>query len=80
MRHNRRFDVVAQDASKLLGANILVAKAGEIIQEATLATCFGLGVYDLVETFHPHLTKAAELRPAVITFTKDVKQLSCCAT
>ncbi|WP_159587666.1 hypothetical protein [Chelativorans xinjiangense] len=65
MRHDRRSE--------------LVAGAGEIIQGATLAIRFGLRVHDFVEGFHPHLTKAAELRPAAITFTKDVKQLSCSA-
>lgn len=37
----------------LLGANVLVAKAGEIIKEATLAIRCGNRVHDLVETLHP---------------------------
>ncbi len=57
----------------------LAAEAGEIIREATIAIRFGLRVQDLVETFHPCLTKAEGLKLAAITFDKNVKQLSCCA-
>lgn len=71
--------VAEENSGKLLGAHVLAAEAGEIIQEATLAIRFGLKVHDLVETFHPYLTKAEGLKLAAITFTKDVKQLSCCA-
>jgi mercuric reductase len=71
--------VAEEDTGKLLGAHVLAADAGEIIQEATLAIRFGLRVHDLVESFHPYLTKAEGLKLAAITFTKDVKQLSCCA-
>ena len=71
--------VAEEHTGKLLGAHILAAEAGEVIQEATLAIRFGLGIQDLVETFHPYLTKAEGLKLAAITFSKDVKQLSCCA-
>ncbi|MDT7533035.1 FAD-dependent oxidoreductase [Sphingobium sp. SA2] len=73
--------LVAEEGSgKLVGAHVLAAEAGEVIQEATLAIRLGLRVHDLVETFHPYLTKAEGLKLAAITFTKDVKQLSCCAS
>src|SRR3546814_12499183 len=71
--------VAEEETGKLLGAHVLAAEAGEIIQETTLAIRFGLRVHDLLETFHPYLTKAEGLKLAAITFTKDVKQLSCCA-
>jgi mercuric reductase len=71
--------VAAEESGKLLGAHILAAEAGEVIQEATFAIRFGLQVQDLVETFHPYLTMAEGLKLAALTFQKDVKHLSCCA-
>jgi len=67
------------ESGKLLGAHILAAEAGEVIQEATLAIRFGLRVQDLVETFHPYLTMVEGLKLAALTFQKDVQHLSCCA-
>lgn len=71
--------VAEEESGKLLGAHILAAEAGEVIQEATLAIRFGLRVQYLVETFHPYLTMAEGLKLAALTFQKDVKHLSCCA-
>jgi len=71
--------VAEAESGKLLGAHILAAEAGEVIQEATLAMRFGLRVQDLVETFHPYLTMVEGLKLAALTFQKDVKHLSCCA-
>lgn len=72
--------LVAEKASgRLVGAHILAAGAGEVIQEATLAIRFGLRVDDLIETFHPYLTMAEGLKLAALTFRRDVSKLSCCA-
>jgi len=75
------FKLVAdEDTGRLLGAHVLADEAGEVIQEAVLAVRFGLTIKDLVETFHPYLTMAEGLKLAALTFSKDVAQLSCCAT
>lgn len=80
MRHDRRSELVAEeDTGKLREASVLVAEAREIILEATLAIRFGFRAHDLVETFHPYPTRAEDLKVTAIIFTKDVKQLSCCA-
>jgi mercuric reductase len=71
--------VAEKDSGRLLGAHVLAADAGEVIQEATLAIRFGLTVQDLVETFHPYLTMVEGLKLAALTFKKDVAKLSCCA-
>jgi len=71
--------VAEEETSRLLGAHVLAAEAGEVIQEATLAIRFGLTVQDLVETFHPYLTMVEGLKLAALTFEKDVTKLSCCA-
>lgn len=65
---------------RLLGAHVLAAEAGEVIQEATLAIRFKLTTRDIVGTYHPYLTMVEGLKLAAITFSKDVAQLSCCAT
>lgn len=71
--------VAEEGTGRLLGAHVLAAEAGEVIQEATLAIRFGLAVQDLAETFHPYLTMAEGLKLAALTFKKDVSKLSCCA-
>lgn len=72
--------VADSDTGRLLGAHVLAANGGEVIQEAVLAVRLRLTVQDLVDTFHPYLTMAEGLRLAAIAFEKDVSRLSCCAT
>ncbi len=71
--------VVDEKDGRLLGAHILAAEAGDVIQEATLAIRLGLTYKDLVQTFHPYLTWVEGIKLAAITIEKDVHQLSCCA-
>ncbi|TAM83368.1 MAG: mercury(II) reductase [Acidobacteria bacterium] len=71
--------VAEKEGGRLLGAHVLAAGAGEVIQETTLAVRFGLTVQDLVETFHPYLTMVEGIKLAALTFKKDVGKLSCCA-
>jgi mercuric reductase len=69
-----------QGSDRLVGAHVLSAEAGEIIQEAALAIRFKLTTHDIVATFHPYLTMVEGLKLAALTFSKDITQLSCCAT
>ena len=71
--------VAEEQTGRLVGAHVLAAEAGEVIQEATLAIRFGLTVQDLADTFHPYLTMVEGLKLAALTFKKDVSKLSCCA-
>jgi len=71
--------VAEEDTDRLVGAHVLAAEAGEVIQEATLAIRFGLTVQDLAQTFHPYLTMVEGLKLAALTFKRDVSKLSCCA-
>ena len=66
--------------SRLLGAHILAAEAGEAIQEATLAIRFKLTTNEIISTYHPYITMVEGMKLAALTFSKDVKQLSCCAS
>lgn len=71
--------VADRGTRRLVGAHILAAEAGEMIQEPTLAIRHGIGIDDLASAFHPYLTLAEGIKLAAQTFTRDVKKLSCCA-
>lgn len=68
---------------RLLGAHILAAEAGEVVQTAALAIemggRYGLTINDLKSMLFPYLTQVEGLKLAAQTFEKDVAQLSCCA-
>lgn len=71
--------VAEQGSDRLLGAHVLAAEGGEVIQAAVLAVKLGLRVADLVDTFFPYLTQVEGLKLAALAFEKDVSKLSCCA-
>lgn len=76
--------LVADGATdRLLGAHILAAEGGELVQTAALAVKFGMThgftLSDLRQLLFPYLTQVEGLKPAALTFEKDIAQLSCCA-
>ncbi len=72
--------LVAESGSgRLLGVQAVAAEAGEIIQTAAIAIRARMTVHDLANQLFPYLTMVEGLKLAAQTFTKDVKQLSCCA-
>ncbi len=72
--------LVAETATgRLLGAHVLAAEGGEVIQAAALAVKFGLTTDDLTNTLFPYLTQVEGLKLAAQAFTRDVAKLSCCA-
>ena len=71
--------VVDKHTGRLLGAQILAAEAGEVIQTAALAMRNRMTVSDFAAQLFPYLTMVEGLKLCAQTFTKDVKQLSCCA-
>ncbi len=71
--------VVEKNSGRLLGAQILAAEAGEVIQAAALAIRNRMTVNELAAQLFPYLTMVEGLKLCAQTFTKDVKQLSCCA-
>jgi mercuric reductase len=52
---------------------------GEIIQTAAITIRARMTVHDLADQLFPYLTMVEGLKLCAQTFTKDVKQLSCCA-
>ncbi|MDK6079945.1 mercury(II) reductase [Massilia varians] len=71
--------VADKQTGRLLGAQILSAEAGELIQTATLAIRNGMTVQELGDQLFPYLTMVEGLKLCAQTFFKDVSQLSCCA-
>jgi mercuric reductase len=64
---------------RLLGVQAVAAQAGELIQTAALAMRAKMTVHQLAGEIFPYLTMVEGLKLCAQTFTKDVKQLSCCA-
>ena len=48
--------------------------------EVAMAIKYNIPVESLKDMFHPYLTLSEGIKLAAITFTKDVHELSCCAT
>jgi len=71
--------VTDADNNRLIGAQILAAEAGEMIQAAALAIRNRMTVQELADQLFPYLTMVEGLKLCAQTFFKDVKQLSCCA-
>jgi len=71
--------VAEKSSGRLIGAQVLAAEGGEIIQTAALSIRNRMTVADLAGQLFPYLTMAEGLKLCAQTFTKDVKQLSCCA-
>jgi mercuric reductase len=71
--------VAEAGSGQLIGVQVVAPEAGELIQTATIAIRARMTVQDLAGQLFPYLTMVEGLKLAAQTFTKDVKQLSCCA-
>jgi mercuric reductase len=71
--------VAEAGTGRLLGAQAVAAEAGELIQTAALAIRARMTVQELGEQLFPYLTMVEGLKLCAQTFSRDVKQLSCCA-
>ncbi|MDE3110977.1 MAG: FAD-dependent oxidoreductase, partial [Acidobacteriota bacterium] len=72
--------LVAESGSgRLIGVQAVALEAGELIQTAAIAIRAGMTVQELSDQLFPYLTMVEGLKLAAQTFSKDVKQLSCCA-
>ena len=75
--------VAERGSDRLLGAHVLAAEGGELIQTAAFAVKFGLQygftVANLRDMLFPYLVQVEGLKLAAQAFEKDVAQLSCCA-
>lgn len=65
---------------RLVGARILAPEGSELLMELALAIQFGITVEQIKDMLHPYLTLSEGIKLAAITFSKNVSELSCCAT
>ena len=81
-RESRGFIKLIRERStdRLLGARIVAPEGAELLMEIAVGMKFGITISQLRDMLHPYLTAAEGLKLAAITFTKNVDQLSCCAT
>jgi mercuric reductase len=71
--------VAEVETGRLLGVQAVAPEAGELIQTAAIAIRMRMTVRELADQLFPYLTMVEGIKLAAQTFTKDVKQLSCCA-
>jgi len=71
--------VAEKETGRLLGAQVLAAEGGEIIQTAVLAIHNRMSIQELADQLFPYLTMVEGLKLAALSFNKDLRQLSCCA-
>jgi len=71
--------VMEEGGRRLIGAQILAPEAGEMIQTAVLAIHNRMTIEDLAGQLFPYLTMVEGIKLCAQTFSKDVKELSCCA-
>jgi len=71
--------VAEAGSGRLLGVQAVAGEAGELIQTAVMALRARMSVNDIADELFPYLTMVEGLKLCAQTFTKDVKQLSCCA-
>jgi mercuric reductase len=71
--------VAEAGTGSVLGVQAVAAEAGELIQAAALAVHHNMTVAELGGQLFPYLTMVEGLKLCAQTFTRDVKQLSCCA-
>jgi mercuric reductase len=71
--------VIEKGSGRLIGVQAVAPEAGELIQTAVLAIRNRMTAQDLADQLFPYLTMVEGLKLAAQTFSKDVKQLSCCA-
>lgn len=71
--------VVEAGTNRIIGVQVVASEAGEIIQTAALAIRARMTTQELADQLFPYLTMVEGLKLVAQTFSKDVKQLSCCA-
>lgn len=71
--------VVEAASGKMIGGQAVAEGAGDLIQTAAIALRAGMTAAELADQLFPYLTMVEGLKLAAQTFSKNVKQLSCCA-
>lgn len=68
------------ETNKFLGARIVAPEGGELVMEIAMAIRYGITVEELSKMMHPYLTLSEAVKLASMSFSMDVKKMSCCAS
>lgn len=68
------------ETDKLLGARVIAPEGGELMMEAAMAIRYGITVTELSKMLHPYLTLSEAMKLTALSFSMDVKKMSCCAS
>ncbi len=81
-RDTRGFVQLIRDPERdvLVGGRVLAAEGSELLMEIAMAIRYQIPVRELARSFHAYLTLSEAVKLAAITFEKDIKELSCCAS
>lgn len=71
--------VAEAGSGRLIGVQAVASQAGEMIQAAALAIRARMTVQEIGEELFPYLTMSEGLKLAAQSFSRDLRQLSCCA-
>jgi mercuric reductase len=71
--------IAEKGSGRLLGAQVVASEGGEVIQVAALALRARMTVQELSDQLFPYLTMVEGIKLCAQTFTRDVRELSCCA-
>jgi len=71
--------IAEKGSGRLLGAHVVASEGGEVIQVAALALRARMTVQELSDQLFPYLTMVEGIKLCAQTFTRDVRELSCCA-
>lgn len=69
-----------RETDQLIGGRIIAPEGGELAMQLSLAIKAGMTIKELAEAFYPYLTLSEGIKLAAVTFSKDVSELSCCAS
>lgn len=64
----------------LLGARIVAPEGGELLMQLSLMIKYRIPLKEIIGMFHPYLTLSEGVKLAAMSFTFDVKKMSCCAS
>ncbi|GAC1708129.1 MAG: mercury(II) reductase [Flavisolibacter sp.] len=64
----------------LLGARIVAPEGGELLMQLSLIIKYKIPLKEVIGMFHPYLTLSEGVKLAAMSFTVDVKKMSCCAS
>lgn len=69
-----------KETDAIIGGRIIAPEGGELAMQISMAIKSGMTIAEMTESFYPYLTLSEGIKLAAIAFSKDVAELSCCAS